>query len=110
MADLTPQQRADLQTKRMVLQLELTEAQQKEIEKLNQAREIDRAKNRLTEEERSALSQEQRFTHKNAQLDAQIAYEREVKKILSDEQFEKFKKMRRHKAREGKRKSWRKNG
>lgn len=105
MASLNPEQRAELHTKNMVLALDLSEAQQKKVEKLNESWEAKRAKMKLTKEERESLSQEERFEHKNARLDEKIAYKREMKQILTDEQYSKFEKMREQKARQGNRKA-----
>ena len=94
MADLTPQQRAELKTQRMVLHLDLTEAQQKKIQTLNEGMEVKRDKMRLTKEEKQALSQEERFAHKKARLDDEIEYKRALKEILTQEQYSNFEKNR----------------
>ena len=73
---LSAEQQAELQTKHMTLQLDLSENQQQELF----------AFNKKNAEER---------------LDAQIAYQSELKKILSDTQFEtwqKTKKQKKHQA------------
>lgn len=103
MADLNPQQRAELKTQRMTLHLDLTEAQQKKVQKLNENMEAKREKVRLTREERQALTKEERYAHKKAMMDEQIEFKRALKEILTEEQYSKFDNNRER--RDGKRKS-----
>ncbi len=103
MADLTPQQRAEMKTQRMTLHLDLTEAQQKQVQKLNENFEAKREKVRLTQEERQALTKEERYAHKKARMDEEIEYKRALKEILTDDQYTKFDNVR-QKQRDGKRK------
>lgn len=91
---LTPEEAATLQTKKMTLHLDLTEAQQKEIYELN----LENAKERKAKaEELKKLrandekpSKEDRFKMMNERLDKQIAMKKKMKSILSEEQFKKF--------------------
>jgi len=96
--DFTPEQIAKLKTKEMALKLDLTEAQQRDIEKIYLAD----AKQRLaTRKERKfkreknngkKQSKDERFNFMNNRLDNQISNKKEMKRILSKEQFEKFEK------------------
>lgn len=94
--DFTPEEVATLQTKKMTLRLDLTEAQQKEIQKLNLAntekRSARREASKLNKEKRNGekLSKEKRLNMMNGRLDKQISNKKEMKRILSKEQFEKF--------------------
>jgi len=98
MSDLTPEEMAQLQTKKMTLALDLTEAQQKKIEKLN----LENAKDRKAKmEARQAKmkdskgekpSKEERLKMMNERLDKQIEMKQKMKKILDDEQLEKWEK------------------
>ncbi len=94
--DLTPEQAATLQTKKMALHLDLSEAQQKEIYKLNLANAKERQskmeavkKMRKSDEK---PSKEARYDMMNERLDNQIAQKKQLKSILTKEQFEKLEK------------------
>ncbi|AOW21687.1 hypothetical protein [Urechidicola croceus] len=93
--DLTPEQFATLQTKKMTLDLDLSEDQQKKVQKLNQ--EIAENLKKARENRDEDLTQDERFEIKNKMLDKQIAHQKEMKKILNEEQFEKWQKIRKHK-------------
>lgn len=96
---MTPEQMATLQTKKMVLALDLTQEQQTKIEKLN----LENAKNRQAkivqwkaEKESGEVKKstaEDRFAMANDRLDHQIAMHKQMKQILNAEQFEKWKNM-----------------
>ena len=96
--DLTPEQMATLQTKRMVLNLDLTAAQQRDIQKINLVNAKERQakrevhKNMRTNNKGEKPSQEARFNMANKRLDKQIALKKQMRSILSKEQFEKFEK------------------
>ncbi|MFP5436717.1 MAG: hypothetical protein ACLGH8_02945 [Bacteroidia bacterium] len=99
---LTPQQRAELKSKQLTLKLDLSDKQQKEVEKLlfnaetkkadamAKRQEARKAGVRPTDEERIAL--------KNSMLDEKIAMKRDLKKILSAEQYTKFEKIQEQRA------------
>lgn len=96
MRDLSPEEIATLQTKKMTLHLDLNEAQQKKVETLF----LEEAKLRKTKmEERKAmkdssekkqLTKEDKFKMMNERLDHQIEMKQKMKSILNDEQFEKW--------------------
>ena len=106
--NLTPEQMATLQTKKMALDLDLTEAQQSQIQVLN----LENAKLRKAKmEERKAMKEdderkrptaEEKFAMQNQRLDAQIAQKAKMKKILSQEQYAKWEKNSHHKGGRGK--------
>jgi len=94
----TPNQIAELQTKKMTLQLELTEKQQQKILEINK-RNATKRKQKLESrkelrEKGEKLSSEELFERKSSQLDAQIAHQDEMKTILNATQFETWKKTR----------------
>jgi len=105
--DFTPEQIAKLQTKKMALKLDLTEAQQRDIKKINLAnakeRKAKREEFKLKREKNNdeKLSKEERFNFMNGRLDKQISNKKEMKRILSKEQFEKFEKGMNNKRRKG---------
>lgn len=94
---LTPQQRAELKAKHLTLALDLTDKQQKDIQKLVLDRELKKKeahdKLKADREAGKVPTADERFAMKSQMLDEQIAMKREIKKILSPEQFTKFEKM-----------------
>jgi len=105
--DMTAEQMATLQTKKMTLALDLSNDQQNKIQALN----LDVAKKRKVKmEERKARKEQEKpssdeiFTMKKNRLDAAIAHKAELKKILNQEQFEKWKAHHKQKGKHKKRK------
>lgn len=80
---LTAEQKATLMTKQMTLHLSLDEGQERKVGKVN-------AKHH---EQMEGLKDLKGFEKRSAHLDAQIEHQRELQKILSEEQFAQFKKM-----------------
>jgi periplasmic protein CpxP/Spy len=95
---LTPEQRTKLKSKQLTLALSLTDKQQKEVQKLILDRETKKqefvAQRKANKEAGKELTADERFAMKNKMLDGQIALQREMKKILTPEQFEKFEKIK----------------
>jgi len=81
--NLTAEQKATLMTKQMTLHLSLDQGQERNVGKVN-------AKHH---EQIESLKDLKGFEKRSAHLDAQIEHQRELQKILSEEQFEQFKKM-----------------
>ena len=84
---LTAEQKATLMTKQMTLHLSLDEGQERKVGKVN-------AKHH---EQMESLKDLKGFEKRSAHLDAQIENQRELQKILSEEQFAQFKKMHQNK-------------
>ncbi|MEO9892754.1 hypothetical protein [Aurantibacter sp.] len=107
MKDLTAEQIATLQTKKMTLALDLTSKQQTQIQAINleqaTTRKAKMAERKAAKEdgERKKPTSEERYAMQNERLDAQIALKSEMKSILSDEQYTKWEKMRHHKKKRG---------
>ena len=80
---LTSEQKAALMTKRMTLHLSLDEGQERKVGKANNKH----------HEQMESLKDLQGFEKQAAHLDAQIEHQRELQKILSEEQFAQFKEM-----------------
>ena len=103
--DLTPEQVAELKTKEMTLNLDLNGAQQRDIEKIYLANakerkaKMDAHKKRRESNNDEKLSKDERYNIMNERLDKQISNKKEMKAILSKEQFEKFEKGMNHKRR-----------
>ena len=87
--DYSPEQIAELQTKKLTLMLDLSEAQQQKISQL----ELEIAKSRKSMKEERARgekpSDEERFKKRSEMLDKQIAHMKSMKSILNKEQYEK---------------------
>ena len=94
---LTPEQRNELQLKKLVLNLDLNENQQKEmakiIEEQSAKREAMKAERMQNKDKNVKMTADERFAKQKAILDQRIATKERVKKILSVAQFEKWEKM-----------------
>ena len=97
---LTSEQKATLGVKKMALALDLSDAQQRQVKPLlkqqMEERKAAHAKMKAAKEAGKKPTADQRFKMQNTRLDKQLAFQNRMKKILNDEQFEKFKKMKRH--------------
>jgi hypothetical protein len=99
MQDLSPEQMATLQTKKMTLALDLNAAQQSQIQALNmenaKMHQSKMAEYKAKKEggEKKEVTSEERFAMQNERLDHQIAQKEKMKSILSQEQYEKWEKM-----------------
>jgi len=88
-ANLAPEEMAQLQTKQMTLDLDLTEAQQKEVSVINfKKAQMEARKSKKDSEEKP--SKEERLQMKNDRLDAQIATKKKMKSILNADQYAKW--------------------
>lgn len=91
---MTPEQRNQLQLKRMTASLDLTASQQKEMAVIiadeNAKREAKRAEMKANKEAKKQLTADERFKMENERLDAQIERKAKIKKVLNKEQFEKW--------------------
>ena len=107
MKDLTPEEVANLKTKKLTLKLDLTDKQQKKVESILLEQAVDRQKKReahQNKEEKEKPSKEEFLKMQNERLDNQIEMKRKMKDILTEEQYAKFEKMKpRKQHRKGKR-------
>ena len=98
MSDFTPEEMAQLQTKKMTLDLDLTKAQQKQIEKINleNAKErkakMDARQAKMKDGKGEKPSKEERLKMMNERLDKQLEVKQKMKQVLNAEQFEKWEK------------------
>ena len=96
MNNMTPDQVAELQTKKMTLDLDLSKDQQKKVYNLNKQIAFQRdarRKEMLAKREKGVkLTDDEKYQRKNQRLDAQIAHQNQLKKILNEKQFETWKK------------------
>ena len=109
----TPEEMAQLQAKKMVLTLDLNEKQQKEMSALL----LEQAKLRQSEREAfihskndtesKTLAKADRFKMTDANVDKKIEKQKKKKRILSDEQHQKWAKMEKKRNYQGKKQAMR---
>jgi protein CpxP len=94
----TPEQRAELKVKQLTLALDLSNKQQKEMQKLlldqNKDREQFIKSHKANVASGKKPSADERFAMQTKRIDAQIAMQREVRKVLTEEQFSKYEEMK----------------
>jgi len=94
----TPAQRAELRAKKLALELDLNDKQQKEIQKLVLASETERdqlmTQHKANREAGKKPTADEKFAMMNKRLDAEIAIKKEVKKILTADQFAKYEQLK----------------
>ncbi|WP_298369956.1 hypothetical protein [uncultured Lutibacter sp.] len=107
-ANYSPEQMATLMTKKLTLHLNLDAKQQKAIQNLLTREASERKEMMEKMKERRANGERptdaERFEFENKRLDKQIAHKNEMRKILSNDQFEKWEKVQAAKMRNGKKK------
>jgi len=95
---LSPEQRNQLQLKKMTLELNLNESQQKEIAKIleeqSAKRQAEMATFKANKDKGVKPTAEERFAMKNKKLDEAIAVKAKVQKVLTPEQFKKWEDMK----------------
>jgi len=94
MENLSPEQRADLKSKRMTLHLNLSDAQQKSAKQLILDQELKRENWKKDREKNKSLSEEAKYEKMQDRLDAEIEMKRQWKELLTAEQFERFEKIK----------------
>jgi protein CpxP len=94
MEQFTPEQRSQLQLKKMTLNLDLNESQQKEIKAFiadkNTKMETHKTAMKAMKEKGTKPTNDERFAMKMKMLDEQIATKKRMEKILNPKQFEKW--------------------
>lgn len=91
---MTPEQKSQLQLKKMILELDLNEKQQKElrpiIAEMNAKQETHKAEMKTLQEKGEKPTANQRFEMQNKKLDNTIEMKNRISKILTPEQMEKW--------------------
>ncbi|WP_298221094.1 hypothetical protein [Flavobacterium sp.] len=91
---LSPEQRNQLQLKRLTMDLNLNESQQKEIGKIiaeqTEKREKMKTERMANKEKGTKPTADERFARENQRLDEQKALKARIQKVLTPEQFEKW--------------------
>ncbi|WP_047788535.1 hypothetical protein [Tenacibaculum mesophilum] len=94
---LTVEQKTELAVKKMTLQLDLTESQQKQVKPLVADQISERqemwAKRKAMKKSGTKPTADQKYAMKSKMLDKQIAYKTEMKRILNEQQYERYEKM-----------------
>lgn len=105
----SPEEMAQLQSKKLTLKLDLDTKQQSEISalfleqaKLRQNKKQAYLKSKNNEEKKT-FSKDERFKMANARLDQQIEMKKKMKTILSTDQYEKWGKMNEKRSHQAKR-------
>lgn len=92
--NLTPEQKAELRAKKMTLDLDLNDSQQTKVKQLF----VEMEKNKPARtDNKSEMTDAQKFEAKSAMLDRQIAVKKKMKEILTEEQLTKWEKSHQHK-------------
>lgn len=108
MMNATPEEMAEMQTKKLTLALVLDDAQQKKVYDLELAEAKTRkAKMEAFREARKAgekPTEDQRKEMRTSMMDAMIAHQEKMQGILTEKQFDQWRKMRSHRAMEMKEK------
>ncbi|MFT7083045.1 MAG: hypothetical protein ACJAT0_001522 [Nonlabens sp.] len=91
--DRNPEQMVSIQSKKMTLALDLDAKQQAQVEKLLMAHTKERLADKMTKEDRSELTNVQRFNALEQMLENKITRKREMKSILNADQYIKWEKM-----------------
>lgn len=97
MSKLTVEQQAEMQTKHLVLTLDLTKDQEKKVFALKkeqaEKRKVQMEARQQNKENRADLTDDEKYQMRVDRLDRQIAHKAEMKKILNDDQYEKWEKI-----------------
>lgn len=94
MDQFTLEQRSELQVKKLTLELDLNESQQKEMKAFiadkNTKMEAHKTAMKAMKEKGTKPTSDERFAMKSKMLDEQIAAKKRMQKILNEKQFEKW--------------------
>ena len=109
MEQLTPEQRNELQLKKMTLALDLNAKQQEQISQIIAEQSAKRVAMRADRKAKMEAAKAERFAMKNKMLDEQIEMKNKMKSILSPDQYTKWETLReKNKEQMGERKEKRK--
>jgi hypothetical protein len=94
MEQLTPEQRNELQLKKMTLALDLNAKQQEQISQIIAEQSAKRVAMRADRKAKMEAAKAERFAMKNKMLDEQIEMKNKMKSILSPDQYTKWETLR----------------
>lgn len=98
MKDVSPQEMATVQSKKLTLALDLSDQQEKDVYQILFKQAEKRKANKLSREDREKLTDEQKKEARLKMLDEKIAVKRSMKKILNNDQYAEWKKMMQQRA------------
>lgn len=105
---MSVEQKTELRLKKMILKLDLTSEQVKQIKPLLfrqiQEKKVMGEKRKTFKASNKKPMADERFVIKSEQLDKLITFKKAMKRILSEKQYEKFEKKMNRKMKKGKRK------
>jgi hypothetical protein len=91
---LSAEQRTELQVKKLTLELDLNETQQKQlyaiIQKQQKAHDVAKAQRSTAKKDAAKPTADERFAMRKESLERKIAFKQEVKSILTPAQYEKW--------------------
>ncbi|EAS20036.1 hypothetical protein BBFL7_02436 [Flavobacteria bacterium BBFL7] len=93
MKDVTPQEMATVQSKKLTLALDLSDQQEKDVYQVLFKQAEKRKANKISREDREKLTDDQKKEARLKMLDEKIAVKRKMKNILNEEQYTKWEKM-----------------
>lgn len=92
--EFTPEQKVELQVKKMTLELDLNEKQQKDLKGVltqqSKKREEAKAKHKAAKDTDVKPTSDERFAMRSKMMDEKIAFKGEMKKILTADQMAKW--------------------
>ncbi len=108
--NLTAEQKAELKSKKLTLELDLSENQQNEVKQLFLKEAKEREGLKEDRKNRKDLSETERFEKKTQMMDKLIAHKKQMKSILNEAQYAKWEKsLGKNKKRQSKKRRGRKN-
>ncbi len=100
--DMSPEQIAELRTKKLALALDLSEKQREQIREIELSEAFERESRKEVRRERNSKPDaDQRYEMINERLDKQLALKEQMKGILNKEQFEKWERLHARKGQRG---------
>ena len=103
-SDFSVEQQTTLAVKKLTLALDLSDAQQRQIKPVIAEKIADKKANFQNRKEgkkdRKKLSADERYAKQNQRLDKEIAMQNKMKRILNDEQYSIFKKMKKNRGKD----------
>ncbi|QIE60284.1 hypothetical protein G5B37_12140 [Rasiella rasia] len=92
MKDWTPEEIADIKTKKLALHLDLTDAQQKKVYPIELQIAKKRQEMRLEKEKKTEKTSKEAYERQKNLLDEKLSVKQQYKSVLTAEQYEKWEK------------------
>ena len=91
--EFTPEQQAILKTKKMVLDLDLSDSQKSQIMELHKkiTKQAAAKKSEFKSLNKEDITATDRFNMMNSALDAKISYQKQLKSVLNKDQYDRWK-------------------